>query len=65
MTANKLANMQPTLVEHDELKLIGIPCIGLTEMGQKYQLAKESLLLTVNETISPGNQYQRSLRNMA
>jgi predicted transcriptional regulator YdeE len=39
-----LPEKEARLVEHGELKLIGIPCIGLKEMGQKYQLAKDSLL---------------------
>lgn len=38
-----LPEMEATIVEHGELKLIGIPCIGLNEMSSKYQLAKESL----------------------
>ncbi len=28
--AAKLPEMEPVMVEHKELKLIGIPCIGLT-----------------------------------
>jgi hypothetical protein len=39
-----LPEMEAQIVEHGELKLIGIPCIGLEEMGKKYQLAKGSLL---------------------
>src|SRR5690606_30051267 len=31
-------------VEYGELKLIGIPCIGLDRMGDKHHLAKDSLL---------------------
>ncbi|WP_274361908.1 GyrI-like domain-containing protein [Paenibacillus thermotolerans] len=39
-----LPDMQAQILEHGELKLIGIPCIGLTDMGSKYRLAKDSLL---------------------
>jgi hypothetical protein len=39
-----LPEMQARIVEHGELKLIGIPCIGLQDMGGKYRHAKESLL---------------------
>lgn len=43
-TESKIPNMQPIIVEHEELKLIGIPCIGLKDMSIKYQHAKDSLL---------------------
>lgn len=43
-TTGKLLNMEPVILEHDELKLIGIPCISLKEMSAKYHHAKESLL---------------------
>lgn len=39
-----LPEMQAQILEHGELKLIGIPCIGLKDMGSKYRLAKDSLL---------------------
>jgi hypothetical protein len=39
-----MEDMKPYIVEHDELKLIGIPCISLNDMGGKYQHAKEGLL---------------------
>jgi hypothetical protein len=39
-----LPEMKAQIVEHGELKLIGIPCIGLSEMSSKYHLAKDSLL---------------------
>ncbi|XEC95791.1 AraC family transcriptional regulator [Paenibacillus tarimensis] len=39
-----LPDMKAQIVEHGELKLIGIPCIGLNDMGSKYRLAKDSLL---------------------
>lgn len=39
-----LPEMQAEIVAHGELKLIGIPCIGLNDMGSKYRAAKESLL---------------------
>lgn len=39
-----IPNMKPGIIEHDELKLIGIPCISLHNMGNKYQNAKEGLL---------------------
>ncbi|MEC0210696.1 effector binding domain-containing protein [Paenibacillus ehimensis] len=42
--AAKLPEMEPVIVEHKELKLIGIPCIGLNDMGDKYRHAKEALL---------------------
>jgi len=41
---NVLPNMSPVIVEHGELKLIGIPCVSLHDMGSKYRNAKESLL---------------------
>jgi hypothetical protein len=41
---SKLPNMEAVIIEHEELKLIGIPCISLKEMGNKYQNAKEGLL---------------------
>ena len=36
--------MSVKVVEHGELKLVGIPCVSLKEMPSKYQNAKESLL---------------------
>lgn len=39
-----LPEMEAQIVEHAELKLIGIPCIGLNDMGGKYRHAKDSLL---------------------
>lgn len=39
-----LPEMEARIVEHGELKLIGIPCIGLNDMGDKYRHAKDSLL---------------------
>jgi hypothetical protein len=39
-----LPDMKAQIVEHGELKLIGIPCIGLNDMGSKYRHAKDSLL---------------------
>ncbi|MBB3110186.1 hypothetical protein FHS18_002253 [Paenibacillus phyllosphaerae] len=39
-----LPDLEPRLIEHGELKLIGIPCIGLDQMGAKFELAKRSLL---------------------
>lgn len=42
--ASILPEMKAQIVEHGELKLIGIPCIGLNEMGSKYHHAKDSLL---------------------
>lgn len=38
-----LPEMQAIIVEHGELKMAGIPCIGLKDMGSKYHNAKESL----------------------
>jgi len=40
----RIPNMEPVIVEHEELKLIGIPCVSLTNIRSKYQNAKESLL---------------------
>ncbi|MDQ6421263.1 effector binding domain-containing protein [Paenibacillus sp. LHD-117] len=40
----KMEDMKPHIVEHDELKLIGIPCISLKDMSGKYGHAKEGLL---------------------
>jgi hypothetical protein len=42
--ANLLEDMKPVIVEHSELKLIGIPCISLNDMSGKYYHAKEGLL---------------------
>lgn len=42
--ASVLPELQARIVEHGELKLIGIPCIGLKDMGGKYRHAKDSLL---------------------
>jgi len=39
-----MQDMVPQIVEHGEMKLIGIPCISLNDMGGKYQHAKEGLL---------------------
>lgn len=39
-----LPEMEALIVEHGELKLIGIPCIGLNDMGSKYRSAKDSLI---------------------
>ncbi|CAG7637088.1 effector binding domain-containing protein [Paenibacillus allorhizosphaerae] len=39
-----LRDLEAQVIEHDELKLIGIPCIGLNDMPSKYRLAKDSLL---------------------
>lgn len=43
-TMCRLPELEAQVVEHGELKLIGIPCIGLKDMSSKYRLAKESLL---------------------
>lgn len=42
--ASILPEMKAQIVEHGELKLIGLPCIGLNDMGGKYRHAKDSLL---------------------
>ncbi|SFS56333.1 AraC family transcriptional regulator [Paenibacillus sp. BC26] len=39
-----LPEKRAQLVGHAEMKLIGIPCIGLQDMGSKFRHAKESLL---------------------
>ncbi|GAA0342610.1 hypothetical protein GCM10008967_36310 [Bacillus carboniphilus] len=36
--------MSVNVVKHEELKLIGIPCVSLKEMATKYKNAKEGLL---------------------
>jgi len=41
---SSLPEMEAQIVEHGELKLIGLPCIGLNDMGSKYHQAKDSLL---------------------
>ncbi|OEH91162.1 hypothetical protein BFG57_07185 [Bacillus solimangrovi] len=35
--------MKPTIVEHKQLHLIGIPCVSLNSMKSKFENAKESL----------------------
>ncbi|MGM7684548.1 GyrI-like domain-containing protein [Cytobacillus sp. Hm23] len=54
-------HMKPVLIEHEEIKLIGIPCISLKDMKSKYENAKESLFAisqympqVVNERIHYG-----------
>ncbi|RJG26580.1 AraC family transcriptional regulator [Paenibacillus thiaminolyticus] len=57
---NKLPNMEPIVVRHEELKLIGIPCINLQDMSSKYRHAKESLLSSTKhfpQVVSPQVQY--------
>ncbi|NIK77735.1 putative transcriptional regulator YdeE [Paenibacillus castaneae] len=44
MIVSILPEMEAQIVEQAEMKLIGIPCIGLNDMGSKYRLAKDSLL---------------------
>ncbi|TLS51613.1 AraC family transcriptional regulator [Paenibacillus antri] len=39
-----LPEMEAAIIEHGELRLIGIPCIGLHDMSGKYHHAKDSLL---------------------
>ncbi|GGG12285.1 hypothetical protein GCM10010912_65920 [Paenibacillus albidus] len=39
-----LQELKAEIVEHGELQLIGIPCIGLNDIGSKYRQAKDSLL---------------------
>jgi predicted transcriptional regulator YdeE len=39
-----LPEMEAQIIEHGEFKMIGIPCIGLNDMGSKYRHAKDSLL---------------------
>jgi predicted transcriptional regulator YdeE len=43
---SKIPNMHPVIIEHNDMKLVGIPCIGLKDMGNKYHNAKESLFLS-------------------
>jgi len=42
--SDRIPNMEPVIIEHEELQLVGIPCISLTNMSSKYHNAKESLL---------------------
>lgn len=42
--AKRMEEMVPHIVEHGEMKLIGIPCISLNDMSGKYRHAKEGLL---------------------
>lgn len=44
LEVEKMEDMKPRVVEHGELKLIGIPCVSLKDMGGKYRHAKEGLL---------------------
>lgn len=48
-------DMKPYIVEHSELKLIGIPCISLKDMGGKYHHAKEALLSSTKHLPSVKN----------
>lgn len=52
-----IQDMTPVVVEHEELKLIGIPCISLQNMSEKYQNAKESLLSSTKYFPQVVNQY--------
>ncbi len=47
--------MKSQIVEHGELKLIGIPCISLKDMSGKYQHAKEALLSSTKHLPSVNN----------
>lgn len=56
----KLPDLIPVIMEHNEMKLIGIPCISLKEIGQKYQHAKEGLLSSskyLSQVINPQIHY--------
>jgi len=44
VAGNAIPEMKPVIIEHEQLKLIGIPCISLQNMSNKYQNAKEGLL---------------------
>jgi predicted transcriptional regulator YdeE len=48
-------DMTPQIVEHSELKLIGIPCISLKDMSGKYHHAKEALLSSTKHLPSVKN----------
>ncbi|MCQ6557358.1 effector binding domain-containing protein [Paenibacillus mendelii] len=50
-----IEDMKPYIVEHEELKLIGIPCISLNDMGGKYHHAKEALLSSAKHLPSVKN----------
>lgn len=41
---SSLPEMEAKIVEHGELKLVGIPCIGLKDKSSKCHCAKDSLL---------------------
>ncbi|WP_255570180.1 hypothetical protein [Cohnella sp. CFH 77786] len=44
--SGRVEDMKPYVVEHEELKLIGIPCISLNDMNGKYRHAKDALLVS-------------------
>lgn len=48
-------DMKPQIVEHSELKLIGIPCISLNDMSGKYHHAKEALVSSTKHLPSVKN----------
>jgi hypothetical protein len=50
-----IEDMKPYIAEHGELKLIGIPCISLNDMGGKYHHAKEALLSSTKHLPSVKN----------
>lgn len=50
-----MEDMKPYIVEHNELKLIGIPCISLQDMSGKYHHAKEALLSSAKHLPSVKN----------
>lgn len=50
-----MEDMKPHIVEHVELKLIGIPCISLKDMSGKYHHAKEALLSSTKHLLSVKN----------
>lgn len=52
-----LEEMTPYVVEHGELKLIGIPCISLKDMGGKYRHAKEGQLSSTRHLPSVKNAF--------
>ncbi|MFK7692721.1 VOC family protein [Paenibacillus sp. HJGM_3] len=52
-----MEDMKPYVVEHGDLKLIGIPCISLQDMSGKYRHAKEGLLSSAKHLPSVKNPF--------
>jgi len=55
VSTEAMEDMKPYIVKHDELNLIGIPCISLQDMSGKYRHAKEALLSSAKHLPSVKN----------